>query len=174
MNKVIGIVLVISFIAVLSGYIVLSKTGSPPTNRDLTSPQLTVTTPSGTNSLSTPQANFVTVRYKTTGFVDTQGIGTKAFSMLIPENWQSSGDIYWILDNPAMPAFGSFKTWNQNGPEEYNYFANQAFFWSTNQFLLQTFPIGTHYFGAEVREPLGPTEALKQKSCQSTEVASKT
>jgi len=61
-----------------------------------------------------------------------------------------------------MPAFGSFKAWNPSGAEEYNYFANQAFFWSTNPLTQQVFPPGTRYFGAEVHTPLGPIEALKQ------------
>ncbi len=82
--------------------------------------------------------------------------------MLIPVDYKSSGDIKWVLDNPAMPASGTFKVWNPSGEEEYNYFANQAFFSSDNPLVTQTFPAGSRYFGALVHVPLGPVEALKE------------
>ena len=143
----------------IGAYILLSQPNVPQQN---TRPN---SSPSGaaTSTNPSPSSNSAsTVKYKTVSFTDTQGIGTKAFSMLIPINWQSSSDIQWILDNPAMPAFGTFKAWNPNGAEEYNYFANQAFFWSDNPMIEQTFPPGSRYFGAVVHAPLGPVEALKE------------
>ena len=104
----------------------------------------------------------VTVKYKSTIFIDSRGIGTKAFSMLIPSDWQSEGSIDWILDNPAMPVAGEFRAWNPNGKEEFNLFPNQAFFWSDNPMIQQTFPPGTRYFGALVRSPLGSLDALEE------------
>jgi hypothetical protein len=163
MNKLLIVIPVIAIITLVGVYIVISQ-GSDNSTIPLNShPSPTNPSQSG-NPMATSSAQGTTamVKYKTVSFTDTQGIGTKAFSMLIPADWQSSGDIQWVLDNPAMPAFGSFKAWNPNGVEEYNYFANKALFWSTNPMILQTFPTGSHYFGAEVREPLGPTEALKQ------------
>lgn len=103
-----------------------------------------------------------TVVYKTVNFVDSKGIGTKAFSMLIPSEWQSEGNIKWILDNPAMPVAGDFRAWNPNGTEEFHLFPNQAFFSSDNPMIQQTFPSGTRYFGALVNSPLGPIDALKE------------
>jgi hypothetical protein len=102
------------------------------------------------------------VKYKTVSFVDSEGIGTKAFSMLIPVDWQSEGSIDWILDNPAMPVAGEFRAWNPDGAEEFTLFPNQAFFWSNNPMIEQTFPPGSRYFGALVRSPLGPVDALKE------------
>ena len=101
-------------------------------------------------------------RYKTASFVDANGIGTKAFTMLLPSDWQSKGSIKWILDNPAMPVAGEFRTWNPSGAEEFHLFPNQAFFWSDNPMILQSFPAGSRYFGAVVHPPLGPIEALKE------------
>jgi hypothetical protein len=103
-----------------------------------------------------------TVVYKTVNFIDGKGIGTKAFSMLIPSEWQSEGNIEWILDNPAMPVAGDFRAWNPNGTEEFHLFPNQAFFSSDNPMIQQTFPSGTRYFGALVHSPLGPIDALKE------------
>jgi hypothetical protein len=82
--------------------------------------------------------------------------------MLIPSEWQSEGNIEWILDNPAMPVAGDFRAWNPNGTEEFHLFPNQAFFSSDNPMIQQTFPSGTRYFGALVHSPLGPIDALKE------------
>jgi len=82
--------------------------------------------------------------------------------MLIPSDWQSEGSINWILDNPAMPVAGDFRAWNPKGNEEFHLFANQAFFWSDNPMIQQTFPPGSRYFGALVHSPLGPIDALKE------------
>jgi hypothetical protein len=109
-----------------------------------------------------PSAEAITIRYKTISFIDTQGIGTKAFSMIIPNDWQSEGSINWILDNTAMPVAGDFRAWNPNGAEEFHLFPNQAFFWSTNPMNQQMFPPGSRYFGAVVHSQLGPIDALKQ------------
>jgi hypothetical protein len=155
LNKLLLVIPVIVIVALISVYVVLSQQ-VPSSN------QGTPFTSGSPSPDSSAQNSVTTLKYKTVSFTDIQGIGTKAFSMLIPDGWQSSGDIQWILDNPAMPAFGSFKAWNPNGAEEYNYFANQAYFWSDNPMIKQTFPVGSRYFGAEVREPLSPTEALKQ------------
>jgi hypothetical protein len=165
--------LVIAVIASVGAYIVLSQPSTPI--QDITyynTPKpsaiiqggnIPTAKPSSNSQTQAPTQNTAaTIKYKTVSFTDTQGIGTKAFSMLIPTGWQSSGEVTWILDNPAMPAFGTFKAWNPNGVEEFNYFPNQAFFSSNNPLLEQTFPVGTHYFGAEVRPLLSPTDALKQ------------
>ena len=103
-----------------------------------------------------------TVAYKTVDFIDTDGIGTKAFSMMIPHDWKSEGNIEWIYDNPAMPVAGEFRAWNPDGTEEFQLFPNQAFFSSNNPMIQQTFPDGTRYFGALVHSPLGPIDALKE------------
>jgi hypothetical protein len=118
--------------------------------------------PSQDGPYGPPSSEANTVRYKTTSFIDTEGIGAKAFTMLIPSDWQSEGSIKWILDNPAMPVAGEFRAWNPNGHEEFHLFANQAFFSSDNPMVQQTFPPGSRYFGAIVHTPLGPIAALKE------------
>jgi len=65
------------------------------------------------------------------------------------------------LDNPGMPAVAAFTVTSPQGTEELEVFPNQAFFWTTNQMLLSTFPVGSRYFGAEVHPPMGPLEALE-------------
>jgi hypothetical protein len=151
MNKALVAVPVIIIVALSVGvYILLSQQSAPSQGG-----------PYGTPTASS-STEGVAVRYKTVSFVDTQGIGTKAFTMLIPSGWQSEGTINWVLDNPAMPVAGDFRAWNPNGQEEFHFFANQAFFWSNNPMNQQLFPPGSRYFGAEVHTPLGPIDALKE------------
>jgi hypothetical protein len=118
--------------------------------------------PSQGGPYTSPSNGATTVKYKTASFIDAEGIGTKAFTMLIPNSWQSEGNIRWVLDNPALPAYGEFKAWNPNGHEEFHFFENQAFFSSNNPMIQQAFPAGSRYFGALVHEPLGPIDALKE------------
>ena len=102
------------------------------------------------------------VKYKTASYVDIEGIGTTAFSLLIPSNWQFEGNVDWIFDNPAMPATANIRAWNPQDTEEFNVFPNQAFFWTDNTLIQQTNPPGSKYFGALVQSPVGPVEALKE------------
>lgn len=140
-------VIAVIVIAAVAGYVLLSQQSAP-----------TQGGPYGSPSASD---EGTTVRYKSVSFTDTQGIGTKAFTMLIPSDWQSEGNINWVLDNPAMPVAGDFRAWNPNGTEEFHLYPNQAFFWSDNPMIQQTFPTGSRYFGALVRSPLGSLDALK-------------
>jgi len=113
-------------------------------------------------TISLSEQTSKTLRFKKFSCVDKQGIGIEAFSMLIPSDWQFDGGIQWVLDNPAMPARAGFRVFNPKGSEEFEVFPNQPFFWTDNQMLLYTFPIGSKYFGNEVHPPVGPIEALKQ------------
>jgi hypothetical protein len=101
------------------------------------------------------------IRLKTFKCVDKQGIGVEAFRMLIPSEWQFEGGIQWVMDNPAMPAVAAFRVTNPKGTEELEVFPNQMFFWTNNQMLLATFPVGSRYFGSEVRPPAAPTDFLQ-------------
>ncbi|MCD6385786.1 hypothetical protein J7M23_08415 [Candidatus Sumerlaeota bacterium] len=100
-------------------------------------------------------------RFKTFIYIDRQGIGIEAFRLLIPSDWKFEGGIRWLLDNPGMPAVVSFRIRNPEGTEELEVFPNQPFFWTDNQMLLYSFPIGSRYFGSEVHPPVGVLEALK-------------
>jgi hypothetical protein len=103
-----------------------------------------------------------TIRLKTLTYIDDQGIGIEAFRVLAPSDWKFEGGIRWILDNPGMPAVASFRIFNPNGLDELEGFPNQAFFWTDNPTQLQLFPVGSRYFGSEVRPIVGPVDALKR------------
>jgi hypothetical protein len=107
------------------------------------------------------QASASTMRFRTFKYIDKQGIGIEAFSLLIPADWQFQGGIQWMLDNPAMPAVSAFRVTNPNGTEELEIFPNHMFFWTNSQMLLSMFPIGARYFGSEVRQPLNPTDFIQ-------------
>jgi len=149
MKKILIIIPLVAVIAISVGYVLLTRFPAPSNGG-----------PYGPPSSSATEGE--TVRYRSVSFTDTQGIGTKAFSMLVPTDWNSEGNINWILDTPAMPVAGDFRAWNPEGFEEFHLFPNQPFFWSDNPMIQQTFPTGSRYFGAVVRSPLGPIEALKE------------
>jgi hypothetical protein len=101
------------------------------------------------------------MRFRTEKCIDRSGTGMEAFRMLVPEGWSFEGGITWILDNPGMPATAWLRASNRSAPQELEVFPNQSFFWTDNPMNRQMFPPGSKYFGAEVREPLGPVQALK-------------
>jgi hypothetical protein len=165
MKKLIAVVLIVTIaISAIGAYVLLGHVGSNPGDVSNLNP---TTNPSGTNPSKTPSAtNAATgnalIKYKTEKYVDTQGIGTTAFSLLVPSDWQFEANINWVLDNPSMPATASIRAWNPNGPEQFEGFPNQAFFWTDNPLVQYTNPSGSLYFGALVQQPLGVIDALKQ------------
>ncbi|MBX2990389.1 MAG: hypothetical protein KF749_04375 [Bacteroidetes bacterium] len=108
------------------------------------------------------QQTTALLKFKTVSYVDKHGIGIEAFRVLIPTDWTFDGGIRWVLDNPGMPAVAGFRITSPDGKDEVETFPNQSFFWTTNQMTLQLKPIGSKYFGAEVRSPVGPMDALRK------------
>jgi hypothetical protein len=101
------------------------------------------------------------MRFRTEVCIDRTGTGAEAFRMLVPADWKFAGGITWILDNPGMPATAWLRASHPSAPEELEVFPNQSFFWTDNPMNRQMFPPGSKYFGAEVRTPVGPVQALK-------------
>jgi hypothetical protein len=136
------------------------SSGNPATSA---SPGGTKATPTPTSK--PPSATSVSgnvLRLKTVSYNDQQGIGMEAFKLLIPSDWQSEGGIEWILDNPGMPAVSHLRVWNPRGTEQFQVFQNQAFFWTDNPMTTSLFPVGSKYFGNEVKVPLKPLQALRE------------
>ncbi len=130
--------------------------GTPQASR---TPQATTSTSRPVSPSAAAKAAQI-VKLKTVRYVDTQGIGTEAFSMLVPSDWQFEGGITWVLDNPAMPATARFRAWDPASAAQFEALPSQAFFWSDSPLSRSLFPIGSRYFGAEVRPPLAPGQAL--------------
>ena len=102
------------------------------------------------------------VHYKTITCVDQQGIGIEAFRMLIPAGWEFEGGVHWLLNNPGMPAVVACRAFNPHGAEAFEIFPNISCYWTNNQMVTMMFPIGSLYFGNEVRPPLPALQALQQ------------
>jgi hypothetical protein len=111
-----------------------------------------------------PQSEQYTSGMRFSPFVcpDPQGTGMEAFKMLIPTGWQFRGGVYWIQDNPGMPAVLSFQVFNPSGAEGFEVFPNQSFYWDNNPMTQMTFPVGSRYFGNEVRPPMNAQQMLRQ------------
>ncbi|MCX6234876.1 MAG: hypothetical protein NT175_09185 [Bacteroidetes bacterium] len=118
--------------------------------------------PKGAAGDESPQKEGKIYKFKRYSMVDQQGTGTEAFSFLMPVDWVCDGGIIWMLDNPGMPATAALKVSNPKGSEEFEVFPNQSFFWGTNQTVLSMFPIGSKYFGMEVRPQMTAAQALRQ------------
>jgi hypothetical protein len=105
--------------------------------------------------LSTPLLKFKKMTY-----TDNGGTGIEAFSFLMPSDWQFEGGIWWLLDQPAMPANSSIRVFNPAGAEEFEVLPNSCFFWTTNLQLLGMFPPGSKYFGTTVKKPVSAIKTL--------------
>lgn len=101
------------------------------------------------------------MRFRTEMCIDKSGTGGEAFRMLVPAGWKFASGITWVLDNPGMPATAWLRASHPSAPEALEIFPNQSFFWTDNGMHQQMFPPGAKYFGAEVRTPVGPVQALK-------------
>lgn len=86
----------------------------------------------------------------------------EAFSLLVPQGWQTSGGVEWIIERPAAPAQIGLKLINPDGYEAFEVFPNLHFTWTSNALILMTKPPGSKYFGFEVRKPVPAREAMRQ------------
>ena len=166
MNKLVIIAPIVLLIIIGGIYLtyIQPSNKTPTTN---TTPSGSTTTTGGTSQTTTtppvtPTKTTKTIKYKTASCIDSQGTGLEAYSMLIPSDWTFNGEINWILDNPIMPATAHFSTQNANNTVEYEGLPNQSMFWTDNQLIQYTNPLGSRYFGALVMQPLGAIDSLKQ------------
>ena len=102
------------------------------------------------------------LRLKTFVCTDSQGTGMEAFRMLIPAGWQTQGGVYWQNTNPGSPAAIHFRMFDPNGLHAFTILPHQPFYWSNDPFTRMTFPLGSQYFGNEVRPPLAAQQALRE------------
>jgi hypothetical protein len=162
-KTLVAVIIIIAIVLVVSGvYFAISSGGFNPNLTPGSTPSSGVTSTPSANPTSSGSVAGDFIKYKTVSYVDTEGIGTKAFSLLIPSDWQFEGNVNWVLDNPMMPGTVNIRVWNPTGTEELDVFPNQSFFWTDNPLVQQTNPPGSTYFGAIVRSPLGPIDALKE------------
>jgi hypothetical protein len=92
----------------------------------------------------------------------TRGIGVEAFHMLIPADWQFEGGVQWVMNNPGMPAVVAFRAYNPQGVEAFEAFPNLPFYWTNNPMVTMMFPVGSYYYGNEVRPPAPALQALQE------------
>lgn len=102
------------------------------------------------------------IHLKTVVCVDQQGIGLEAFRMLIPATWEFEGGVHWVLNNPGMPAVIACRAYNPQGAEAFEVFPSISCYWTNNPMVTMMFPIGSLYFGSEVRPPMPALQALQQ------------
>ncbi len=101
------------------------------------------------------------MRLKKFVYTDTEGTGLQMFHILAPANWQMQGGCRWLLDNPGMPATISMQIYNPHGLEAFEILPNMNFTWNNTPMSQMLFPVGSRYFGAEVRPLVSALDALK-------------
>lgn len=101
------------------------------------------------------------MRLKQFTYTDSQGTGLEMFRMLVPVGWKFEGGCRWLLDNPGMPAAVDLQLFNPQGAEMFAILPNINLTWNNNPMTLMMFPVGSRYFGAEVRPPMAIREALR-------------
>ncbi len=110
---------------------------------------------------ATEQAVVRGMRLKMFTHTDTEGTGLELFRMLVPAGWQFRGGCRWLLDNPGMPAVVACQLWNPQGAEAFEILPNMNLTWNNNPMTRMMFPVGSRYFGAEVRLPMGIQDAMR-------------
>ncbi len=101
------------------------------------------------------------IRFRTFVCIDKDGIGIEAFRVLIPSDWNCTGAIRWNIENPGMPAVGSMSAASPDGSKQVNVFPSQSFYWTDNQITRSLFPVGSRYFGAEVRPVMSARQLVR-------------
>jgi len=102
------------------------------------------------------------VHLKTISCVDQQGIGIEAFRLLIPAGWEFEGGVHWLMNNPGMPAVIAFRACNPQGEEAFETFPSIPFYWTNNPMVTAMFPVGSLYYGNEVRPPMPAIRVLEE------------
>jgi len=99
---------------------------------------------------------------KTYSCVDDEGIGCEAFSLLIPHSWEAEGGVRWPLQNPGMPAVVALRAHQPGGEPAFEVLPSLPFYWSNNPMVTMQFPMGSSYFGNEVRPPVQALQAMRE------------
>jgi len=99
---------------------------------------------------------------KAHSYIDAQGIGCEAFRLLIPSDWVFEGGVQWPMNNPSMPGVIGFRVRSPDGYTAFEVLPNLAFFWTNNPMIAMSFPLGTFYYGCEVRPPAGALQVLHE------------
>ena len=102
------------------------------------------------------------MRLKTISCVDQQGIGVEAFRLLIPADWEFEGGVQWVMNNPGRPAFITFRAYSPQGEEAFEAFPNIPCYWTNNPMVKMMFPMGSQYYGNEVRPPAPALQVLQE------------
>jgi hypothetical protein len=101
------------------------------------------------------------LRLRRFAYTDAEGTGLEVFRMLVPVGWQFQGGCRWLLDNPGMPATVAFQLWNPAGAEMFEVLPNMNLIWNRGSLAGMLQPIGSRYFGAEVRPPVSIQDAMR-------------
>jgi len=90
--------------------------------------------------------------------VDNQGFGYPVFQILIPENWQFSGQVQWQISMGLPQGFLTYQASSPDGTALVQRFPEQIYHWSDNPTLLN----GYRMNGAATAPPVSASEFVRQ------------
>lgn len=102
------------------------------------------------------------VHFKPFSCVDAQGLGGEALSLLIPAGWEFHGGVQWNLARPGMPAVVAFQVYDPSGEAAFEVLPALSFYWTNNPMVQMTMPVGTPYYGNEVRPPASVVQVFQE------------
>jgi hypothetical protein len=107
-----------------------------------------------------PESSGEALKFKKIRYIDREGTGMEAFSLLIPADWQFNGGITWMLDVPMLPARATFRASDPHSRAAFVTYPSHCFYWLQDPVNASLFPPGSRYFGMEVRHPVTAVDAL--------------
>jgi len=110
---------------------------------------------------SAPQGVAQGMHFKRFSCIDAQGLGGEALSLLIPAGWTFSGGVQWNQMCPALPATVAFQVCDPHGDAAFEVLPALPFYWTNNPMVTLTMPVGSQYFGSEVRPPAPARQVLQ-------------
>ena len=107
-----------------------------------------------------PGSSGEAMKFRKIRYIDKDGTGMEAFSLLIPADWRFEGGITWMLDVPMLPAKAAFRASDPNSRAAFVTYPSHCFYWLQDPVNSGLFPPGSRYFGMEVRHPVTAVDAL--------------
>lgn len=100
------------------------------------------------------------LKFKKVSYIDEVGTGLEAFHFLMPADWQFTGGITWMLDVPMMPAKAAFRASAPNSKAAFVTYPTHCYYWLQDPVNQSLFPLGSRYFGMEIKYPVTAVDAL--------------
>lgn len=98
------------------------------------------------------------LRLKRQAITDSRGFGYNVFNILVPEDWQFTGQVQWANNMGLPQAYLTYQTSSPDGKAKVQHYPEQIFHWSENTDLIN----GYRMNGAATAPPMGAEDFVRQ------------